>query len=205
MLTPAFLLSSLAVILTPGPDLMLATRFVLRRGRRHALHAVAGMITAGAVQAFVGFAGLAPLLRYAPGALIGLQVLGALVLGTWGVLILRSAVLSRRQAPGRERPQRTARGGPFLQGFLSTGSNPKVGLFLTAFLPQFVPPGAAPGSTLALLAAVYLGIGMTWLVIWVYLAHVLSRTILGPRGLRYAEFATGVVFLLLALRLALEG
>ena len=89
----------------------------------------------------------------------------------------------------------------FLRGFISTGTNPKVGLFLVAFLPQFVPAGSATAPALAVMAVVFLGIGLLWLVTWTNAVHRLSRFMLAPHVRRSADALVSVVFMAFAVRL----
>lgn len=93
----------------------------------------------------------------------------------------------------------------FGQGLLCTGSNPKVGIFLMAFLPQFVPVGMAPEIGVPLLAACYLALGLLWLLTWMRLVHRLAPHLRSPRVLRIADSLTAAVFGLFAVRLALGG
>jgi threonine/homoserine/homoserine lactone efflux protein len=197
MVGAAFLASSLVVVMAPGPDLVLITGLVLRSRRRGpALAAAAGMITAGALQAALGFAGLAVLLRTNPALFAALRWLGAAVLFRWGLLAVRSALRPRVAAALPPVPA----GRAYLRGFASTASNPKVGVFLMAFLPQFVPAGQ-PASAFALLAAVYLGIVLLWLVTWTNLVHRLAPLLARPAVARGADALIGAVFLIFGLRL----
>ncbi|WP_405941973.1 LysE family translocator [Streptomyces sp. NBC_00207] len=216
-------MSSLIVIMVPGPDLVLITGLVLNGSLRVATAAALGMITAGAAQAGLGAAGLAALLAASPELFAAFRWAGALVLLGWAALALRR--FSRpagAEAPGVQIPaaQVPAAGaaavraagaaGPsdrqaFVQGLLCTGSNPKVGIFLMAFLPQFVPAGMAPEAGVPLLAACYLALGLIWLLTWMRLVHRLARHLRSPRTLRIADGLTAVVFGVFAVRLALGG
>jgi threonine/homoserine/homoserine lactone efflux protein len=187
--------------MTPGPDLLLIARLVLTHGRtRPAEAAAAGMITAGAAQVSLGAAGLAALLAVNPALFVAFRWAGAAVLLGWAVLALRSAL---RPVNGDttlpEPPAQRA----FLQGLLCTGSNPKVGVFLMAFLPQFVPAGVDPASGIARLAAIYLAMGLLWLLVWTNLVHRLSRFVRVPTTSRIADGVIAVVFGFFAARLIL--
>ncbi|WP_149184014.1 LysE family transporter [Streptomyces sp. TRM49041] len=102
---------------------------------------------------------------------------------------------------GARSPVRSA----FVQGLLCTGSNPKVGMFLMAFLPQFVPPGVDPAAGVAALAACYLAMGLLWLLIWMRLVHRLARYMHSARMTRITHGLTAAVFGVFAFRLALGG
>lgn len=218
LISGLFLASSLTVIMTPGPDAALVTRLVVGANcRRPALLAAAGMITAGGLQATLSIVGVAVLLTADATLFRLVQWLGAALLAIWGLRALRSACWPARSAaaahpsePAVPRPPAERRA-TYAQGFLCTGTNPKVGLFLLAFLPQFVPPGQPAGRDLTVLAAVYLCLGATWLMLLTELVLRCSR-LLGQRRpggmpvlLRCIDAAMGVVFLGFAIRLALGG
>jgi threonine/homoserine/homoserine lactone efflux protein len=194
----AFVLSSMLVIMTPGVDAALITQTVFRFARRGpALAAAAGMITAGCGHALLSITS-ASLLPTA-GLFVAWQALGAAVLLAWGSWSLwesfHPAVPTSVTTP--EPPRRRS----FLVGFLSTATNPKVGLFLVAFLPQFVPPGSPTTSTLAVLAVVHLTIGAVWLCVWVELNYRLRRRTPAPGLVRLLRRLTAVLFIALAARL----
>ncbi|MFJ6047329.1 LysE family translocator [Streptomyces sp. NPDC092307] len=201
--------------MTPGPDLVMITNLVLNGSLRVATAAALGMITAGAVQAGLGAAGLAALLAASPGLFAAFRWAGAVVLLGWAVLAVRRATAragaeAPAQATGTPAVPAHATGEPsvrqaFGQGLLCTGSNPKVGIFLMAFLPQFVPVGMAPEIGVPLLAACYLALGLIWLLTWMRLVHRLAPHLRSPRVLRIADSLTAAVFGLFAVRLALGG
>jgi threonine/homoserine/homoserine lactone efflux protein len=216
-----FLASSLTVIITPGPDAALIARLVIQTGcRRQALQAAAGMISAGGLQAATSIAGVSALLRADSGLFRAVQWLGAALLAWWGMRALSSACQPTRK-PASEQPQETAaaaespprsgrlRLSTYTQGFLCTGTNPKVGLFLLAFLPQFVPPRMPAGHAMTILAIIYLGLGSAWLVILTELLVRLRQALERRRAARTRELhrwinaAVGMVFVSFAIRLAL--
>ncbi|MFD6913292.1 LysE family translocator [Streptomyces virginiae] len=201
--------------MTPGPDLVMITNLVLNGSLRVATAAALGMITAGAVQAALGAAGLAALLAASPGLFAAFRWAGAVVLLGWAVLAVRRATARVGTVAPAPTPEATAVPAPatgepsvrqaFGQGLLCTGSNPKVGIFLMAFLPQFVPVGMAPEIGVPLLAACYLALGLIWLLTWMRLVHRLAPHLRSPRVLRITDSLTAVVFGLFAVRLALGG
>jgi threonine/homoserine/homoserine lactone efflux protein len=112
MFSPTFFVSSLVVIMTPGPDLGLITRLVFAEGRlRPAVAAAVGMITAGAAQLVIGVLGVAALLAAEPTLFTGLRWAGAGVLVVVAVLALRSA-LRRPDPVGGPRPEARPPGVP---------------------------------------------------------------------------------------------
>lgn len=204
MFSPAFVASSAVVIMTPGPDLVFITRVMVRDGRvRSALVAASGMITAGLLQLTVGLLGFAVLLHEHPALFTALRWAGVVVLFGWGVRTLAGLWRGAGKAPaaGSGVP---ARRSLFFSGMLCTGSNPKVGLFLMAFLPQFVPPGVAPAAGIALLGAGYFAMAFAWLACWILLiCRLHARLLLSPRVLRAADAFIGCAFIGFAVWLAI--
>ncbi|MFE3325116.1 LysE family translocator [Streptomyces sp. NPDC059176] len=199
----AFLTSSLVVIMAPGPDLALITRLVLTGSPRTAAPAAFGMITAGAAQAALGALGLAALLAARPDLFTAFRWAGAAVLLVWACQAARTAL--RPTAPGPVAPAEATPHGrrrAFALGLLCTGSNPKVGIFLMAFLPQFVPPGVPPVPGVAVLACCYLALGLAWLLVWMRLVHRLARHLRSVSTLRLSNGLTAAVFAVFAVRLA---
>lgn len=210
--------------MTPGPDLALITRLVLTRSSRAAVAAAFGMITAGAAQAALGALGLAVLFSRRPLLFATFQWAGAGVLLVWAALAVRAALRPGSPPAPRDDPPPGAGerapaqawaddpGGPehstpkaYAQGLLCTGSNPKVGTFLMAFLPQFAPPGMDPALGVAMLAAAYLALGLAWLLTWTRLVRVLARHLYSAKTLRLMHWLTAVVFSGFAVRFALWG
>ncbi|MFG2623878.1 LysE family translocator [Streptomyces sp. NPDC048473] len=85
------------------------------------------------------------------------------------------------------------------------GLQPKVGIFLMAFLPQFVPSGMDPAVGVVLPATCYLATGLIWLLIWMRLVHRFARHMHSAGTARVAHGLTAVIFSAFAVRLALGG
>jgi threonine/homoserine/homoserine lactone efflux protein len=201
-----FLLVSLTVIITPGPDLAFLTSVLIRgRGRRSALLAASGMVLAGGCYALLGICGITLLLSSHPGIFRALRTVGAAVLAAFGLLTLRAVVVARRSAPGALTPA-AATGPPLrhplLSGFGCTAANPKVGIFLLAFLPQFAPRATSTGAVLLPLAAIYLGMVALWLGLWIQLLSTLQDKLRLDRIRPGIETVMGTILLIFAARLA---
>ncbi|GAA2974118.1 LysE family translocator [Actinokineospora diospyrosa] len=198
MVSTTFVISSLLVIITPGPDLALLTRLLLTHRRpRPAVAAALGMVTAGAAHLVIGALGLAALMAAQPGLYKAFCWAGAAVLLYMAVQALRSALSPAQPALDLTPPPA---GRAFLQGLLCTGTNPKVGLFLLAFLPQFIPHDTDPLTGLTPLAAVYLGLVMLWLLVWITLVGKLSPLLRTPLALRLIDTIVALVFTTFAVR-----
>lgn len=148
------------VILLPGPDTAVVTKNVLLHGRRAALGASAGVGAGLSIWTLAAAVGLASVIRASEVAFTVLKVVGALYLMWLGFQALRAA----RHAPSDDearlttaRPAMGARGG-FWQGFFSDLANPKIGIFFTSLLPQFVDPGRPVLLPFMALGAVFVSV-----------------------------------------------
>jgi threonine/homoserine/homoserine lactone efflux protein len=87
---------------------------------------------------------------------------------------------------------------------LSDLANPKIGVFFTSLLPQFVDPGHAVLVPFLLLGAIFVAMTIAWLFAYSLLAARAVDTLTRP-GVRAAlDRVTGVVLIGLGLRLAAE-
>ncbi|MFJ6623244.1 LysE family translocator [Kitasatospora sp. NPDC091335] len=222
--SPAFLASCAAVVCSPGPDSMLVLRLVSRTRRRPpVLAAAAGMLLAGTGYAVLAVTGSMAVVALRPGLLLAWQAAGALVLAVTGARALWEALRPRPAGPGAgpgtEGAEGTGTEGAgvhrlprhLLLGFLSTAGNPKVGLFLTVFLPQFLPAGSPSAGALPLLATVYLSIGALWLLLLtevgvrvVTARGANGRAAFPPLAERIGGAVVGLVLLVLAVGLLLR-
>src|SRR5262249_57928544 len=138
----AFLAVGVVVIVTPGQDTALTIRNPLLGGRRAGVSTAVGVAAGQAVWALATSAGLAVVLQASHPAFVALRIAGATYLVYLGGRALYDAV-ARRTRPDREeaivasgsrmRPRRA-----FRQGLISNLANPKMVVFFTSLLPQFV-------------------------------------------------------------------
>jgi threonine/homoserine/homoserine lactone efflux protein len=163
---------------------------------------------AGGCHALLGIWGITLVLSSHPSIFRALRTAGAAVLAAYGILTLRAVAIARFSTPGASMstgstgpPPRPLRH-PFLSGFGCTATNPNVGIFLLAFLPQFVPQATSAGTDLLPLAAAYLGMVALWLGLWI---HLLSRLQKSPRLDRIGpgiEIVMGTALVLFAAHMA---
>jgi RhtB (resistance to homoserine/threonine) family protein len=194
------------VILVPGPDTAVVTKNVLLHGRRTALATSVGVSAGLSVWTLAAAVGLASLVRASAIAFTILKLLGALYLIWLGVQAWRAA----RQPHGdsrsdvvRTRPAMGALGG-FRQGFLSDLANPKIGVFFTSLLPQFVDPGRPVLLPFLVLGAIFVVMTLVWLALYSVIAASAAETLHRPRVRALMDRVTGVVLIALGLRLAAE-
>ncbi len=125
----------LLLVMSPGPDNLLAIGRGLSQGRAAAW--VSGCASGVGTLFHVATAtfGLTLLMQTSAIAFLSVKLIGAAYLLWLGIKVLRSRNLVSF-APAARQPLRAI----FATGVLSAALNPKPGLFVLAFLPQFVSP-----------------------------------------------------------------
>lgn len=195
LLLLAFVPASLALNLTPGADMMFCLGQGLRAGPRAAWAASAGIAAGAMVHVTLAGLGLGAAIAAAPWALDTIRWAGVAYL-----LWLAARTLRRPFASAGP----CGSGHAFRDALLVNLTNPKVILFVLAFIPQFTDPARAPilpqflifGAVLALGGLVINGaVGMS--------AGGLGRQIArSPRFARGLSCVSTGVFAALAIRLA---
>jgi threonine/homoserine/homoserine lactone efflux protein len=202
----AFLAVSALVIVTPGQDTALTIRNTLLAGRRAGVFTAVGVVSGQLTWALATSAGLSALILASEPAFVALKLAGAVYL----VYLGGRALLSVRggQAGGGaivdpgSRP-RLKPAAAYRQGVISNLGNPKVAVFFTSLLPQFVGNDA---SFLALfsLGVVFAAMTLVWLSAYATAVARVRDFLSRPRIQRMVEGVMGGVLIGLGLRLATE-
>ncbi len=193
------------VIAVPGPDTAVVTKNVLVHGRRAALGTSLGVSAGISVWTLAAALGVASVVRTSAVAFTVLKLIGALYLIWLGVQALRAAGHPAAVEPSRQ-PARQTMGaaGGFRQGLLSDLANPKIGVFFTSLLPQFVDPGHAVLLPFLALGGVFVLMTVVWLFAYTLIASRLAKTLQRPRVKAAMDRVTGTVLIAIGLRLAVE-
>ncbi|MEV8531855.1 LysE family translocator [Streptomyces sp. NPDC051211] len=199
----AFLLAATAVILVPGPNLILIVTRSAAQGRRAGLATAAGVESATLVHLALAVSGVGGLITGSPAAFLVLKYAGVAYLLFLGVRALRGGAVLLD--PAQRPPVRLRRA--YAEGALVNLLNPKVTLFLLAFLPQFVrPDAAAPRADMQLLAAVFLLLAVLLDIGYACAGGLLSRWLSrSPRALARQHWAVGGIYVTLGALAALPG
>lgn len=201
-----FLAVAVVLIIVPGPDMALVTRNALLHGRRAALLTALG-INAGLMGWTIAAAfGIAAVLRSSAAAFDTLRLLGAAYLVFLGIQALVASASRHPVTPlSMSMPhQSLADGAAVRQGLLSNLLNPKIAVFFTGFLPQFIVPTSSTLLQSLLLGTVFVLLGLGWLSGYAWLATRAGGVLRRPRVQAAVQRVTGVVLIGFGLRLATE-
>jgi threonine/homoserine/homoserine lactone efflux protein len=195
----AFVAACVLLALTPGPNMALMIANTLRHGLRGGLVTLAGTTTGLALLVAAAAAGMTSIMVFMSTWFDVVRWAGAIYLVYLGgrqLWLLRGRAVDIEIAPSLQR-----HGNWYLQGLIVSLSNPKVILFLGAFLPQFVDVEADPVGQLTVLALLFVGV-LTAVDIATTSAVARARTTFGPTRMRLLEGASGVLLMLGGLALA---
>ena len=193
----AFIAVSVAVIVIPGPSIMLIVAVALRSGRRPALYAVAGISAAMAIQLAIAVAGLTSVLELITGGLKWLRWLGVIVLAYLGIRFWRDAGGTAVDAQAAE-PGGTA----FGEGFMVALLNPTTMLFFVAFFPQFVTATVPVGPQLIRLSLTFWVLALGFDCVYALLAARVGALLQRPAWARIRNRAAGGILFGAAVLLA---
>ena len=202
----AFAAVSAVVICTPGQDTALTIRNTLLGGRRSGIATAAGVAAGQAVWTLAASVGLVAILSASQPLFLALRLAGAAYLVFLGLQSLRAALTPR---PARERsaPAATApaAGRSFREGLISNLANPKMVVFFTSLLPQFVSPGGRTFLTLLLLGLAFCGLTLAWLSVYAVAVARARRLLERSRVRRTLDGLSGAVLVALGVRLAAQA
>lgn len=179
-----FAAASALLAAVPGPNVLYVLARGLSGGRRAAVRSVFGVHAATLCFVAAAACGLTALLASSAVAFLVVKYAGAAYLVVLGIRALRSTADPTVPAGGE--------GKAFRQAFAVGISNPKVALFLAAFLPQF----GSSAVEVVVLGAVFLAVAVTLDLGWALLAGALGRWLRRhPRALRRHRWITGPTYL----------
>jgi threonine/homoserine/homoserine lactone efflux protein len=191
------------VSVTPGADMALVARNVLRGGFGAGLQTSAGVLSGLVVWAFLSAVGIAALVAASATAFTVLKLAGAAYLIYLGLTTLwRTRRLEPVDSTARQGTDEPSFGSLYRQGLLNNLLNPKIGVFYTTFLPQFVEPGDSVFAWTLLLAAIHIATGIAWLVVYTWIVARARTFLVRPRARQALERVTGTVLVGLGLRVA---
>jgi threonine/homoserine/homoserine lactone efflux protein len=197
-----YVAASLALIATPGQDMLYVISRALAQGRFAGVCSALGVCIGILVHTALAAIGVGAILQSSEAVFLALKLAGAAYLVYLGLrlLLARDAGPVMRAGGAALSPWALVR-----QGALSNVTNPKIVLFFLAFLPQFVDR-ASPHPTRDL---VFLGVLYALLALPVKAGVGLAAGTFAERVLRsrsamaWINRASGAVLVGLGLRLAL--
>ena len=188
-LYPAFIATSVILILMPGPNVAVIVSSSISCGVHYGLLAVAGTSSAMVIQLGLMVLGISGVLNFFANWFEWLRWLGVFYLFYLGVQAWRSPVYGTAEAAPQGKTPRQI----YMRGFFVSLTNPKTLLFYGAFLPQFVDESQNRTMQLLILAATFLVLAICLDSLWALGSSWLQRRIKLRTGL-WSRITSGTLF-----------
>lgn len=202
--TLAFIGVAALLVVTPGVDMALVTKNGLAYGRWAAVITALGINLGVLVWTMTAALGVAALVRSSAAAFDTLKYLGAAYLVYLGVQTIWHSLRKSSLAESiGKASSKAATGTMFRQGLLSNLLNPKLALFYTSLLPQFIPSGESVLVRSLILGCIFNLLGIVWLCSYAWFVAKIGA-FLRPTIRRWLDRLTGTVLIGFGVRLATE-
>lgn len=202
----SFILISLMVITTPGPDTAMTIRATLLHGRAGGFATALGVAVGQIIWVLATSVGLVAVLLASEPLFNAIKLAGAAYLIWLGVQTLYGAL-----KPGHSNTTgignaltRLSLVAAFRQGLLSDLGNPKMAIFFASILPQFAPAGQGMLSSLVLLGLLFIALTFAWLALYAIVVASAGNAFRRSRLKRALEGLMGAALVGFGLRLAHE-
>ncbi len=174
----AFVAASTALLLIPGPTVLLILSYALSKGRSVAVASATGVALGDLIAMTASLLGLGALVLASATLFSVLKWIGAVYLVWLGIKLLRSAP-SEGMATIETGRDVTAKG-VFTHAAAVTALNPKSITFFIAFAPQFLRPADPLGPQFAILIVTFVGLAWINALAYALLADRLRQMIGRP-------------------------
>lgn len=200
-----FVIASMIIIVIPGPSVVFSVGRTLALGRGAGLATVVGNAVGTSVWVLFAAFGLAGLLQLFPPLIDIVKIVGALYLAYLGVQTIRSSGKKHAEIAEQNlaaKPVKVI----FREGFMVGLANPKVAVFFTAVLPQFINPDGDFIIQFLLLGLIFEVLGVIGDSTYVIAAaYVRSWILTVPARLTRIVSVGGMIIVGLALWLLIEA
>ncbi|MDN4572168.1 RhtB family transporter [Pandoraea cepalis] len=190
---PYFLVTVAVLVAIPGPNTIYIATASASQGFRFGLASCFGVMLATLFHVALAAGGLTALLLASPLLFGVIKWLGAAYLIFLGIKAMRSRPATVGAAP----PPARLLGTSIKKGFLVNLLNPKTGLFIAAFLPQFVTPesGHVP-LQIATLGILLVCVGALSDITYAALARTIGKALTHRRaGPGAGKYVTGLLYI----------
>ncbi len=194
---PVYLTAVVALLLLPGPDMLLIASSSMSYGRKVGVFASLGNATSGIILTVLAAMGVSALIAMSPVALKALHLLGGTYLLKMGWDCLRT-----EQGNAPELSDNFAAKAYYQRALISNLLNPKALVFFVMFLPQFVSTNieATSGEQMLVLGLLLNVLGLTFNFLLVALVGTIGKSLVENAKFRtYQQKVMGGVFIVLAI------
>jgi len=194
-----FLLTGILLNLIPGADTMYIVGRSISQGRKAGVYSVLGIITGSLIHTlFVAF-GLSIILIKSDFLFNTIKILGVIYLVYLGIRMILDKSNVAFQATEVDDLNISK---VFVQGILTSLTNPKVSLFFLSFLPQFIDTKASGPIPFLILGLTFTTTGLLWCLFVAYFSSYVTNKLRGNQKIGMVlNKVTGVIFIGMGIKL----
>lgn len=193
-----FLLTGILMNLIPGADTMYIVGRSMSQGRRAGIYSVFGIITGSLVHTLLVSFGLSLILTKSIVLFNTIKIIGVIYLVYLGIkMILDKSNIGFEACANKLNLRKI-----YLQGLLTSLTNPKVSIFFIAFLPQFINAKASGPIPFLILGLTFTATGLLWCLFIAYFSSYVTKKLRGNEKLgKIMNRITGMIFICMGLKL----
>lgn len=193
-----FLLTGILLNLIPGADTMYIVGRSISQGRKAGVYSVFGIITGSLVHTLLVAFGLSIILTKSIVLFNTIKVIGVIYFVYLGIKMILDKTNVAFQASSNKLNIRKI----YLQGLLTSLTNPKVSLFFIAFLPQFIDTKASGPMPFIILGITFTVTGLLWCLFVAYFSSYVTKKLRGNQKVgMILNKVTGMIFIGMGLKL----
>jgi RhtB (resistance to homoserine/threonine) family protein len=193
-----FLLTGILLNLIPGADTMYIVGRSISQGRKAGVYSVFGIITGSLVHTLLVAFGLSIILTKSIVLFNTIKIIGVIYLVYLGIKMILDKTNVAFQASSNKLNIRKI----YLQGLLTSLTNPKVSLFFIAFLPQFIDTKASGPMPFIILGITFTVTGLLWCLFVAYFSSYVTKKLRGNQKVgMILNKVTGMIFIGMGLKL----
>lgn len=188
-----FVAASVALLMIPGPTILLVLSYAISQGRAVAVATAAGVALGDLIAMTASLAGLGALVMTSATLFVALKWIGAAYLVYLGIKLIRSAPSASFGAPSEV--EKASPASIFWHSATVTALNPKSIAFFIAFVPQFISPTAPLGPQFGVLVATFVALAALNALAYALLADRLRARMSRPNVIAWLTRAGGSVLI----------
>jgi len=176
----ALVAATAALLIVPGPVVMLLFSHTLAHGRSVSWAAIPGVILGDFFAMTLSLAGAGAILAASATLFTILKICGGAYLIWLGVNVWRAGLEPINVTAAKAQPRRPV---IFRQAFIVTAFNPKDIVFFVAFLPQFIDPARSAMVQLVIIETTFLVMVALSTTMWICVGSQLRSGLKNPKAL----------------------
>lgn len=194
-----FLLTGILLNLIPGADTMYIVGRSISQGRKAGVYSVFGIISGSLVHTLLVAFGLSIILTKSVLLFNTIKIAGVIYLVYLGIrMLIDKTNVNFDVATSSKLNIRKI----YVQGLLTSLTNPKVSLFFIAFLPQFIDTKASGPIPFIILGLTFTITGLLWCLFIAYFSSYVTKKLRGNQKVgTVLNKITGIIFIGMGLKL----